>query len=310
MQAQLLVNSGLRYNTRRTYSSAQQVYLNFCMQYSLIPVPAQEHQLLWFIAYCNLKGLSAGSIHVYLSAIKSLHTLNGVQLAVNTPRVKLALKSIFEAGNPPDSKFPITYPLLANMIHSFPQTYNHKVWTSILTLAFFGALRSSEYVWPPQASGDKGPLMSSVIFSVHNGLAYMTYKVSKSKTQPHGFSVYIGCSGTSVCAVCSMKQYLELRMAKQMVYHWDPLFQFDDSTILYKESLNKFIKSVAAHLGWDPSKFSSHSLRAGCATTAGVAGLRDWEIKQLGGWASNAYTGYIRQSDTHKLQFAQRLTKI
>ena len=47
-------------------------------------------------------------------------------------------------------------------------------------------------------------------------------------------------------------------------------------------------------IGLSPAAYSSHSYRSGCATTATMAGLSDWEIKLLGHWASDAYQRYIR----------------
>lgn len=60
----------------------------------------------------------------------------------------------------------------------------------------------------------------------------------------------------------------------------------------------ELVKRYAARAGLDPALFSGHSLRAGFATQAALAGAADREIMRQGRW-SNPRTvhGYIRTAD-------------
>ena len=56
------------------------------------------------------------------------------------------------------------------------------------------------------------------------------------------------------------------------------------------------MKSRFAALGYDATRITPHSLRAGSATEAAHKHLPDSFIKQLGRWQSDAYICYIRPS--------------
>lgn len=319
-----LLTMGIRENTSRTYSSAQRDFLKFCHEFHLLPLPASEQTLLLYIAYTQARAESRGnarigsikasSLHVYLAAIRSLHVMQGhPPPPTASPRVQLVLKAIDEAGPGPARKFPITYVMLGRICHLFSDSYDDKVWQAALTLGFFGALRGAEFALDVSHSGNPmSPplLLSQLSFGHDHGRPFMLVKVSRSKTMPHGFVKPIGCTATPICAVCAMWSYLLNRKTRESIFPHSYVFQFGNGVVLSKAMLNSKIKSLVSALHLDPSKFSSHSLRAGAATTAGLVGFADWEIKSLGGWASSTYTSYIRQADSHQLVFARRLAQI
>ena len=48
--------------------------------------------------------------------------------------------------------------------------------------------------------------------------------------------------------------------------------------------------------GLDPSRVLSHSLRIGGATAMAAAGMSECEIKQMGGWKSDVFLDYARNT--------------
>ena len=127
-------------------------------------------------------------------------------------------------------------------------------------------------------------------------LRYLTIHLKYSKTDPlrKGIDVFIGCSGTPLCGACATWDLIQSHQA-----NWGsptaPFFQ------LYGWPLTRAImvghmKGLLARLGFNPSFYSGHSLHTGEATTATMAGLRDWEIKSLGQWKSNTYQTYTRET--------------
>ena len=142
---QQLVQQGLRPNTRRSYGSAQRMYFSFCREFNLNPVPADENQLLRFIAYAHRQSLSPATIGVYVAGVASLHTLQGLPPPVAGHRVKVALKAVQEACISTNKKAPISYKLLVQMCMPLDSWETCLLWKAMITLGFYGALRGSEY---------------------------------------------------------------------------------------------------------------------------------------------------------------------
>ena len=306
-----LVSKGIRATTQNTYNSAQKSYLKFCNLYHLIPLPATEQMILWYIAFMNLKKLSPSTIHVYLSALRSLHVMLEFTLPdVSTPRIKLALKSITEASPPPVQKHPITYSLLCNMFKITPSGIDGQMYRAALALGFFAALRSHEYLVSDSDINSINLSLAHISFAEEGGLKSMTLSIPKSKNTRHGFSVSVGCSLTDVCAVCCMKLYLKSRYAFTSCKLSQPLFLDFQGVPLTKSVFNNYIKSLVSKLGLFPSLYSAHSLRAGATTTAATLSqpFQDWELQVLGNWRSDTYKRYVRNIDTHTVKFSQRLT--
>ena len=69
----MLMAAALKPSTHRTYSSAQNKYLNFCQFYNLVALPASEDTLLLYVAFLYDLKLKGGTIRVYLAAVRSLH---------------------------------------------------------------------------------------------------------------------------------------------------------------------------------------------------------------------------------------------
>lgn len=76
---------------------------------------------------------------------------------------------------------------------------------------------------------------------------------------------------------------------------------------MYKHQLVAHTKDLLHSIGIDPSGYTGHSFRAGAATTAGLMGFKDHEIKALGKWKSNAYQIYIRPDESQTAKLSSRL---
>jgi hypothetical protein len=59
---------------------------------------------------------------------------------------------------------------------------------------------------------------------------------------------------------------------------------------------NQRLRGVAIKHGLDPDRVHSHSVRIGGATLLAAAGVPDYVIMAMGGWASAVYLQYIRPS--------------
>ena len=129
----------------------------------------------------------------------------------------------------------------------------------------------------------------------------MVIRVPSSKTSISGFSVTVGCSGTEVCAYCSLSLYLRSRKASPDA----PLFLFHNDAPVTHRLLSFRMKQIFEAAGLSADKISlPHSLRAGVATDAAALQLPEPVIKRLGRWKSEAYKLYIRPSDAQTASLA------
>ena len=70
-------HEGLAPSTRRSYGLARR-FLSFCSHYHFTPIPSSEQLLCQFAAHLAVSGLQASTTKCYLSAIRQLHTAQGV----------------------------------------------------------------------------------------------------------------------------------------------------------------------------------------------------------------------------------------
>lgn len=313
-----LVAGGLKYNTHRTYSSAQKQYLDFCSKYGLIPLPADENQILRYIAYMSRKpgrkGESLGvyTMNVYLAAVRSLHVMHNLPPPPRaTPKIQLALKSVSFVTPPPSQKEALSYQCVCLMIQLLPLDSQRDMWCAALLLGYSGGLRGSEYtavydykskqlVIPP-------PKVQSLEFALHEGIKYMIFTVVASKTTIHPFKKFIACSNSAFCPVCIMHKYLSVRSSTGLLRPDQPLLVHQNGLPLAKHELDSKIKDLVCLLGFDPTQFTTHSLRAGAISAGHAAGLSEKDIASIGNHKSDAYKAYIRFDVSHALKISKTL---
>ena len=138
-------------------------------------------------------------------------------------------------------------------------------------------------------------------------IRYSTIHLKVSKTNPfgQGIDMIIGCSGSQVCGACATWNLIQSHWAKQ-VPPTALFFQLSGQS-LSRDVMVGYIKGLLAKLGLNPSLYSGYSMCIRGATTATVAGLKDWEIKSLGCWKSNTYWMYIRETTDMKIDCTRRM---
>ena len=126
----------------------------------------------------------------------------------------------------------------------------------------------------------------------------------RSKTNPKGFVVHLGCSLSPVCPVCLIHSIFSFFPAPPAA----PLFIAINNRPLSYSYLTNKLHHFLSLIGIHPAPYSLHSLRAGAATTAAAAGCTEDQIQKLGRWSSTCYRRYIRPSKKEQASMAPRLT--
>ena len=112
--------------------------------------------------------------------------------------------------------------------------------------------------------------------------------IKQSKT---GAYLFVGKTGTELCPVAALPDYLCLRGPGD-----DPLFRFKygkpytHARLVHVVALRIPVKKA----GINQEDYCSYRFRIGAAMTAAEKGIEDSIIKALGQWKSLAYQQYVR----------------
>ena len=113
-------------------------------------------------------------------------------------------------------------------------------------------------------------------------------KKSKTRQFGPGFDVVVGTTGSPLCPVTAMVDYISERGSQS-----GPFFLNPDKSALMKSQFVSRFRSTLQLLGFPQNGYAGHSFRIGAATTASSMGIEDSMIQTLGRWHSAAFLQYI-----------------
>lgn len=159
---------------------------------------------------------------------------------------------------------------------------------ALLLIGFAGAFRRSELVG----------LNLADVQHVRQGIV-LNLRRSKTDQTGQGRKIAIPHGRTRWCPVKHLTDWIDHASIAE-----GPLFRSIDrhgriaSDRLSGDTVSTIIKKRLSDAGFDPASFSGHSLRAGFATSAAMAGASSWKIRQQTGHASDAMLArYVRLGD-------------
>ena len=158
-QCRFYLTEGLSANSRRTYSSGQKRFIEFCSQLGRLskfgsPCPADEWTLCLFATFLA-SSLKYASIKVYLSAVRALHVECGFPNPLdNCLRLQRVIRGIKRVqGVSIAARLPVTRDIMMLIHNSLDlQQFDHIMFWAACTLTYLGFLRSSEFTVPRAAS--------------------------------------------------------------------------------------------------------------------------------------------------------------
>ena len=309
-EAERLLRHGLANSTTKTYSSAQQIFLEFCARLQFSPLPASEETLILFVAELA-QSRAHSTIKSYLSAVRHLQVIHGLGNPLKgTLRLELVLRGI-QRTRPKCTRprLPITPQILRiikNSLDSSPSFDSTMLWAAC-SMAFFGFMRCAEFTTSSTTSFDSRAnlLASDVAIDSHQSPSTVAISIKMSKTDQFGsgITIFLGRTSNELCPVAALLHYLAIRPTQD-----GPLFILEDGRFLSKDLLVQKLRQALSAGGIDSSSYSGHSFRIGAATTAAACGIEDSLIKILGRWSSTAYQRYIKVPAADLAQLSQALS--
>ena len=275
------IHAAVSDNTRTAYKSDLKQFIDFGGT-----IPSTPEIISNYLAM-HANSHKPATLARWLVSINKAHSSQNLLSPMNSDLVKATLRGIKRiVGTQQRQVAPVLKNNLIEMVADLTGIKGLRD-RALLLLGFAGALRRSELV---------GLIYSDVEF-VEQGLV-IHLRRSKTDQLGEGRKVAIPFARGSVCAVLSLKRWLEISGIND-----GPLFRpitrhgRIENTALSTQAVAVIVKERASAIDLDAKKFSGHSLRAGLVTSAAQAGVSAWKIKQQTGHKNDSILSrYIRDA--------------
>jgi site-specific recombinase XerD len=286
-------------STIRGYRADWRNFCGWCESHGLCPLPASAETVASYIAECAAR-LKVGSIQRRLNAIAEAHKAVGLEPPTHHLMVTNTMKGIRRTkGTAPEQKTPTLTDDIRAMVNATDTGIIGVRDRAMLLLGFAGAFRRSELV---------GLDVEDCVFA-KDGL---TVTLRRSKTDQDGAGRKIGIpygSNPETCPVRTLQAWLEITGINT-----GPLFRSINrhgqvrSGRLSGIDISRVVKKLAKRAGLNPARYAGHSLRAGHATSAAIAGATERSImNQTGHRSVQMVRRYIRDGSLFRENSAGKL---
>jgi integrase len=276
-------------NTHRAYRFEWHHFQLWCAQRNVLAGPARPQTLALYLT--ALSGThKVSTLTRRLSAIGQAHQSAGFSSPTEDPGVRLLMAGIRrQLGTASSAKRPVLVADLQAMLGALPDKLIGLRDRAILLLGFSGAFRRSELV----------ALNKEDLQETTDGLV-VTLRRSKTDQEAEGRKVAIPRGREAgTCPVRTLSAWLAAAGIAA-----GPLFRRVNRhglilpQRLSGEGVAIVVKRWAAAAGYAPEEFARHSLRAGLATSAAIAGKSERSImNQTGHRSPTTVRRYIRDAN-------------
>ncbi len=278
-------------NTRRNYATQWRLFDAWCVRHGRSPMPAEPATLALYLTDRAQHGRKVATLAIALSAIRAVHRDVGLADPAAVPEVRTVWEGIRRThGTAQRRARPLTAPDVQEVHAAIADdTLHGRRNRAMLLLGFAAALRRSELVALDVAD---------LTFLRSRGVV-VTVRRSKTDQTGAGAEVAVPYGATTdTCPVGALRAWLDTAGLSS-----GPVFRSVDrhgniGGRLDGRDVARIVKHAAACAGLDATHVSGHSLRAGLATTAALAGKSDRAIMAQGRWRSRTMMDrYVRTAD-------------
>jgi site-specific recombinase XerD len=286
-------------NTLRGYRADWREFCAWCESHGSCALPANPDIVAAYIAQCAER-LKVGSIQRRINAIAEAHKAIGLESPTHHAMVMNTMKGIRRTtGIAPAQKAPALTEDIRAMVEATDTGIIGARDRALILLGFAGAFRRSELV---------GLHVEDCVF----GKDGLTIILRRSKTDQDSAGRKIGIpygANPETCPVRVLQSWLE-----QGGITSGPMFrsinrhQHVQPGRLSGIDVARIVKKLVHRAGLDPAKHAGHSLRAGHATSAAIAGASERSIMtQTGHRSVQMVRRYIRDGNLFRENSAGKL---
>jgi site-specific recombinase XerD len=298
-QAREFIRASKAENTLRGYRADWRNFCESCDSHHLGPLPASPDIVAAYIAECAGR-LKVGSVQRRLNAIAEAHKAVGLESPTHHAMVTNTMKGIRRTrGTAPAQKAPALTDDIRAMVDATDVGIIGVRDRALILAGFAGAFRRSELV---------GLDVEDCAF----GKDGLTIMLRRSKTDQDSAGRKVGIpygSNPETCPVRVLQSWLELAgistgpMFRSISRHGQV-----QSERLSGIDVARVVKKLAQRAGLDPAKYAGHSLCAGHATSAAIAGASERSImNQTGHRSVQMVRRYIRDGNLFRENSARKL---
>jgi integrase len=262
-------------------------------------VPAIPETVAAFIAECA-STLKVGSIQRRLNAIAEAHKAMGLESPTHSALVRNTMKGIRRTkGTAPVQKTATLIDDIRAMLNATNAGLIGLRDRALILLGFAGAFRRSELV---------GLSVEDCAF----GKDGLTVTLRRSKTDQAGAGRKVGVpygSNPETCPVRNLNEWIEqAAIAGGLLFRSINRHGKVQPGGLSGIDVARVVKKLAQRAGLDAAKYAGHSLRAGHATSAAIAGASERSImNQTGHRSVQMVRRYIRDGSLFRENSAGKL---
>jgi site-specific recombinase XerD len=270
-QARAYLDAARSANTHRAYRADWQHFSDWCAENGVSALPAAPGTLVAYLTG-HARTLKASTLQRRLVAIAHAHKA----ATLDSPTTDAGVRSVWRGirrtvGTAQVGKAALLTDDIKLLVAALPDTSSGVRDRALLLLGFAGAFRRSE-------------LIALDVLDVQIGREGATVTVRRSKTDQEGTGTKIGIPMGRYADSCPVRALSAWLAA--LGDDAGPLFRAVDKTGRVRASrlsgidVARIVKRTALAAGLDPTTYAGHSLRAGLATSAAVAGVEERAIMQ------------------------------
>ena len=288
-------------NSQKTYSSGWNAFCEFLVEsFGVCTIPASALHIRQFVAWLSLRGLSPNSIATYVAGVGYHHKLMGYLDPTKDFVVSKLLTGCRRDRHAPDSRQPITVPVLRLILQAVPRVcssqYEAVLFRSVFLCAFFGFMRVGEFTVTSKDTVQDSTLKISDVQFCRPGVdslsehVLISFRVSKTnQAGPPQVIRLVPSLEEFMCPVQGLREFLRVRPTGL-----GPLFCHFDSLPLTRFQFRAVLQRALTFSNLQHGHFTAHSFRIGAATVAHSLGVSQTDIRLMGRWRSDAVLSYIR----------------
>jgi len=252
-----------------------------------------------YIAECAAR-LRVGSIQRRLNAIAEAHKATGLESPIHNPMVRNTMKGIRRTlGTAPVQKAPTLTDDIRAMVDATDSGLIGTRDRALILLGFAGAFRRSE-------------LVALDLEDCTFGKDGLTITLRRSKTDQEGAGRKVGIpygSNPETCPVRNLQTWIEAAgITSGQLFRSINRHGKIQPGRLAGTDVARVVKKLAERAGLDPANYAGHSLRAGHATSAAIAGASERSImNQTGHRSVQMVRRYIRDGSLFRENSAGKL---